>query len=445
MILDAELLARAARHAEAYLAALPERHVGVRGDPDALRVELTDDGVPAATVIDELVAAADPGIVATAGPRYFGFVTGGSLPVAVAADWLTAAWDQNAHLYAGSPAAAVVEEVVEGWVIDLLGLPENASVGLTSGAQMAIATCLAAARDTLLRDAGWDAAERGLAGAPPLTVVAGEEAHATIFTALRLLGLGMRTARLVPADANGAMDATALAAALRGIDGPAIVCAQAGNVNTGACDPLDAIADACAGRAWLHVDGAIGLWAAASPSRRGLLAGLERADSWATDGHKWLNVPYDSGLAIMADREAHTRAMGISAAYLTGGGRNGNEYSPESSRRARGFPLYAALRTLGRRGVADLVDRCCDHAARFAELLRAGGAEILNDVVLNQVLVSFGERTDDVIAAVQRDGVLWAGGTVWRGRRAMRVSVSSWATTERDVERSAAAILSRWR
>jgi glutamate/tyrosine decarboxylase-like PLP-dependent enzyme len=415
--------------------------VGPQGSPDALRVELTDDGVPAATVIDELVAAADPGIVATAGPRYFGFVTGGSLPVTVAADWLTSAWDQNAHLYAGSPAAAVVEEVVEGWVLELLGLPASASVGLTTGAQMAIVTCLAAARDTLLRDAGWDAAEHGLPGAPPLAVLAGEEAHATVFTALRLLGLGLGTARLVPADANGAMDATALAAALRGLDGPAIVCAQAGNVNTGACDPLDAIADACADRAWLHVDGAIGLWAAASPRHRALLAGVERADSWAADGHKWLNVPYDSGLAIVADREAHQRAMRITAAYLTGGGRNGNEYSPESSRRARGFPLYAALRTLGRRGVADLVDRCCDHAARMAALLAGGGAEILNDVVLNQVIVSFGERTGDVIAAVQRDGTCWAGGTVWHGRPAMRISISGWATTADDVERSAAAIL----
>jgi glutamate/tyrosine decarboxylase-like PLP-dependent enzyme len=440
-----ELLARTLRHAEAYLASLPERHVGARGTGEALRVPLTDDGVPAAQVIDELVAAADDGIVATAGPRYYGFVTGGSLPAALAADWLTAAWDQNAHLYAGSPAAAAAEEVVEGWVLDLLGLPAAASVGLTTGAQMAIVTCLAAARDTLLSRAGWDAAERGLTGAPPLTVLAGEEAHVTVFTALRLLGLGLGTARRVAADGNGAMDADALAAALGEVDGPAIVCAQAGNVNTGACDPLAAIADVCADRAWLHVDGAIGLWAAASPSRRGLLAGLERADSWAADGHKWLNVPYDSGLAIVADREAHTRAMGISAAYLTGGGRNGNEYAPESSRRARAFPLYAALRTLGRRGVADLVDRCCDHAQRMAALLRAGGAEVLNDVVLNQVLVSFGERTDDVIAAVQRDGVLWAGGTVWRGRPAMRISVSGWATSTEDVERSALAILSRSR
>jgi glutamate/tyrosine decarboxylase-like PLP-dependent enzyme len=409
-------------------------------------VPLTGPGVPAEQVIDELVAAADDGIVATAGGRYFGFVTGGSLPAAVAADWLTATWDQNAGLYACSPAAATAEEVVEGWILELLGLPEGAGVGLTTGAQMANVTCLAAARDETLRAAGWDAAAHGLTGAPPLTVLAGEEAHVTVFTALRLLGLGMGTARRVAADENGAMRADALAAALRGVEGPAIVCAQAGNVNTGACDPLDEIAAACAGRAWLHVDGAFGLWAAASRNHAQLTRGIERADSWATDGHKWLNVPYDSGLAIVADKAAQRRAMTIAAAYLPATEhRDGFDYVPESSRRARVFPLYAALRSLGRDGVADLVDRCCAHAELFRELLGAGGAEILNDVVLNQVLVSFGERTNDVIAAVQRDGVLWAGGTVWRGRPAMRISVSSWATTAEDVERAAVAILSRSR
>jgi glutamate/tyrosine decarboxylase-like PLP-dependent enzyme len=442
MILDADLLARTARHAEAYLEGVDRRPAGAPGTGDGLRVPLTDEGVPASTVIDELVAAADEGIVASAGGRFFGFVTGGSLPAAVAADWLTAAWDQNAGLYACSPAAAVVEEVVEAWVLDLLGLPESASVGMVTGAQMANATCLAVARDTVLSRAGWDAAERGLIGAPALTVLAGEEAHVTVATALRLLGLGMAGARRVAVDSQGAMDPDALARELAAVDGPAIVCAQVGNVNTGACDPLGAIADACAGRAWLHVDGAFGLWAAASPSRRHLVAGLERADSWATDGHKWLNVPYDSGLAIVADRAAHRRAMTIAASYLVATEHRENfDYTPESSRRARGFPLYAALRTLGRRGVAELVDRCCDHASRMAALLADGGAEILNDVVLNQVLASFGERTGDVIAAVQRDGTCWAGGTVWHDRPAMRISVSGWGTTAEDVERSAAAIL----
>jgi glutamate/tyrosine decarboxylase-like PLP-dependent enzyme len=444
MILDADLLRRAAAHAEGYLSSLPERPVGPRGEADALRVALPDEGVPAAQVIDELAACADEGLVATAGARYFGFVNGGAFPVAVAADWLTSAWDQNASMHASSPAAVAAEETVESWVLELLGLPATASVGFTTGTQLANVTCLAAARDETLRAAGWDSAEHGLAGAPALTVLAGDESHATIHTALRLLGLGKATARLVAADRNGAMDAAALVAALHEVDGPAIVCAQAGNVNTGACDPLEAIAEACAGRAWLHVDGAFGLWAAASQHHRHLVRGAELADSWATDGHKWLNVPYDSGLVILADRAAHLRAMTIAAPYLSATEhRNGGDYVPESSRRARAFVLYATLRTLGRSGVADLVDRCCAHARHFAELLRAEGAEILNDVVLNQVLVSFGERTADVIAAIQADGVLWAGGTVWRGRPAMRLSVSGWATTDADVERSAAAILRR--
>jgi glutamate/tyrosine decarboxylase-like PLP-dependent enzyme len=442
MILDAELLARAARHAEAFLAGVGERPVAARSDAGGLRVGLTDEGVPAARVIDELVATADPGLVASAGGRFFGFVSGGSLPVALAADWLTAAWDQNGGLYACGPAAATVEEVVEAWVLDVLGLPASASVGLVTGAQGANVTCLAAARDTVLARAGWDCVEDGLIGAPAVTVLCGEEAHVTVFTALRLVGLGMSTARRVAVDGQGAMDPDALARELDAVAGPAIVCAQAGNVNTGACDALDAIARACEGRAWLHVDGAFGLWAAAAPARRALVAGLERADSWATDAHKWLNVPYDSGLAIVADRAAHRRAMTIAAAYLAPSEHRENfDYVPESSRRARGFAVYAALRCLGRRGVAELVERCCRHAARMAELLTAGGAEVLNDVVLNQVLVSFGERTPDVIAAAQRDGTCWVGGTVWRGRPAMRVSVSGWATTDEDVERSAAAIL----
>ncbi len=402
------------------------------------RCQLPDDGVPPEQVIDELVAAVDPGLVASPGPRYFGFVTGGALPAALAAEWLTAAWDQNGFSYVSSPAASVVEEVAEGWVLDLLGLPAEASVGFVTGAQMANATCLAAARDDLLQRAGWDAARDGLIGAPPLTVLAGEEAHATIFTALRLIGLGAGSPRLVAVDAQGAMDPRALA---RELDGPAIVCAQAGNVNSGAFDPLEPIAEACreAG-AWLHVDGAFGLWAAASPSRRALVAGAGLADSWATDAHKWLNVPYDCGLAIVRDREAHQRAMGVAAAYLIESDfRENYHYTPEASRRARGFAVYAALRSLGRRGLAELVDRCCEHAALFARLLSEGGAEVLNEVALNQVLVAC---EPSAIARVQADGTCWVGGTVWRGRPAMRISVSGWSTSE-DVERSARSILAR--
>jgi glutamate/tyrosine decarboxylase-like PLP-dependent enzyme len=436
-------LERALRHAEAFLASLPERAVGPPADPDALRAalgrELPEIGVPADQVIDELVAGADPGIVASAGPRYFGFVTGGALPAALAADWLAAAWDQNAHMWVGSPAASVVEEVVEDWVLSLLGLPQDASVGLVTGCQMANVTCLAVARDSVLKQAGWDVASHGLIGAPPLTVIAGLQAHATIFSALRMIGLGRDSAHLVAADDQGRMEPEALARELQHA-GPAIVCAQAGNVNSGAFDPLEPIEYLCEqSGAWLHVDGAFGLWAAASPEYRHLTRGIERADSWATDGHKWLNVPYDCGLAIVKDRAAHRRAMGLTAAYLVAGEQRDNyDLTPEASRRARGFPLYAALRSLGRRGLAELIERNCAQARRFAEILRAGGAEILNDVVLNQVLVA---APPDAVARIQADGTCWVGGSNWHGRDVIRISCSSWATTDADVERSARAIL----
>jgi glutamate/tyrosine decarboxylase-like PLP-dependent enzyme len=438
------MLERVLHHAEAFLASLPDRPVGPPADPDALRAalghELADEGVAPERVIDELVAGADPGIVASAGPRYFGFVTGGALPAALAADWMASTWDQNAHMWAGSPAASVVEEVVEDWVLSLLGLPATASVGLVTGAQMANVTCLAVARDQLLKRAGWDAAREGLIGAPPLTVIAGEEAHATIFSALRMIGLGRDAAHLVAVDDQDAIDPDALARALKD-SGPAIVCAQAGNVNTGAFDPLEPIEYLCEqSGAWLHVDGAFGLWAAASRKHAHLTRGVERADSWATDAHKWLNVPYDGGLAIVADRAAHRASMQVTAAYLVAGEQRDNyDYTPEASRRARGFALYAALRSLGRAGVAELVERNCAQAARFAELLREGGAEILNDVVLNQVLVA---APPSAVAQIQAEGTCWVGGTVWRGREAIRISVSSWATTDADVDRSARAILS---
>jgi glutamate/tyrosine decarboxylase-like PLP-dependent enzyme len=438
------MIERALHRAQAFLDSLPERPVGPPADPGALRaalgVELTEEGVDPAVVIDELAAAAEPGIVASAGPRYFGFVTGGALPAALAADMLAAAWDQNAHMWAGSPAASVVEEVVEDWVLSLLGLPQDASAGLVTGGQMANVTCLAVARDTVLKNAGWDVASQGLIGAPPLTVIAGAEAHATIFSALRLLGLGRDSAILVATDDQGAMDPGALAGELR-TDQPTIVCAQAGNVNSGAFDPLEPIEYLCEQcGAWLHVDGAFGLWAAASPEYRHLTRGLERAQSWATDAHKWLNVPYDGGLAIVSDRAAHRRAMQLSAAYLPAGGqRDNSDYTPEVSRRARGFALYAALRSLGRSGVAELVERHCAQARRFAEILAQGGAEILNDVVLNQVLVA---APPSAVARIQADGVCWVGGTVWRGREAIRISVSNWSTTDADVERSARSILS---
>lgn len=427
------------RHAEAFLASLDERPVGPPVDAEMLRarlsVPLQDEPLAVAQVIDELVEGVDPGLVANAGPRYFGFVTGQALPAARAADMLASVWDQNAFSYVSSPAAAVVEEVAERWVLDVLGLPTTASVGFVTGAQMANATCLAVARNEVLARLGWDAVRDGLIGAPPLRVIAGAEAHATVFSALRFVGLGADTAELVDATPQGALDVEALR-----LDGPAIVCAQAGNVNTGAFDDLAALANACeAAGAWLHVDGAFGLWAGASPELRGLVAGAERADSWATDAHKWLNVPYDSAFAIVADRAAHSRAMSLTAAYLVQSPERQNyDYTPEASRRARGFAVYAALRSLGRTGLAELIERCCAHARRFAELLTAGGATVLNDVVLNQVLVA---APLDAIARVQADGTCWVGGTVWRGQHAIRLSVSGYGTTTAGVERSARAIL----
>ncbi|PYO37025.1 MAG: aspartate aminotransferase family protein [Gemmatimonadetes bacterium] len=450
-------LSVAAEAARRFLAGVADRPVGSAATPAeltaALGGPLPEDGVDAARVVADLARAADPGIVASAGPRYFGFVVGGSLPAAVGADWLTTAWDQNAGIYVLSPAAAVVEDVAAGWLLDLFGLPASASVGFVTGCQMANATCLAAARTAVLRRASWDVEQRGLFGAPEIEVIVGGDAHVTIFTSLRLLGLGAARVRTVAADEQGRMRPEALRDALAGGTGPAIVCAQLGNVNTGACDPLEELAPLARARgAWLHVDGAFGLWAATSPRHRHHTAGAARADSWATDAHKWLNVPYDSGVAIVADSAAHRAAFTATAAYLVKGGdgrRDAEDWTPEFSRRARGFPVYAALRALGRRGVAALVDRCCDLARLMATRLRAvPGAEILNDVVLNQVLVRFrpsgggdpGAFTQAVITRVQQDGTCWLGGTTWRGSPAMRISVSNWSTTAADVERSAAAI-----
>jgi len=451
-------LSVAADFARRYLAGIAARPVGSRATPAemtaALGGPLPEEGVDPGQVVAELARAADPGIVASGGPRYFGFVVGGSLPAAVGADWLTSVWDQNAGLYVLGPAAAVVEDVAAGWLLSLFGLPATASVGFVTGCQMANATCLAAARNAVLRRAGWDVEQRGLFGAPEVEVIVGAEAHVTIFTALRLLGMGAARVRAMAVDGQGRMRPDALREAITGASGPAIVCAQLGNVNTGACDPLEEIAPLARARgAWLHVDGAFGLWAATSPRRRGLTAGAALADSWATDAHKWLNVPYDSGIAIVADAAAHRAATAATAAYLVKGGdgrRDAEDWTPEFSRRARGFPVYAALRSLGRRGVASLVDRCCELAEQMAGLLRAApGVQVLNEVVLNQVLVRFtpphgGDAdafTDAVIARVQEDGTCWLGGTTWRGSRAMRVSVSNWSTTAADVERSAAAIL----
>jgi glutamate/tyrosine decarboxylase-like PLP-dependent enzyme len=441
----------------AYLSGLPDRPVGSRASRAEMLASLggplperpSDPG----EVIARLAAAAEPGLVATPSGRFFGFVIGGATPAALAADWLTATWDQNAGLHILGPAAAVVEEVAGGWMAGLLGLPAGVSVGFVTGVQMANFTALAAARHEMLRRAGWNVEVDGLAGAPRLRVLAGGQRHDTIDRALRFLGLGTAAVTPVDVDDQGRMRADALADALRGTTGPVIVCAQAGGVNSGAVDP---IADICrlarrAG-AWVHVDGAFGLWAAASPGLRPLVAGIELADSWATDAHKWLNVPFDVGVVFCAHPRAHRAAMGVRASYLihgTGGQRDPLDYNPEFSRRARAFPVYAALRALGRDGVAELVERCCALARRFADRLAASGrVEVLNDVVLNQVLIAFRGADGDhdgltraVVEAVQRDGTCWMSGTTWRGRAAMRVSVSNWSTDEADVDRSVAAIL----
>jgi glutamate/tyrosine decarboxylase-like PLP-dependent enzyme len=448
------LLNQAVEIASAYFERRDSSPVFPRITPDRLRqafgagTPVPEQGQAADQVIAELARASGLGLVAHTGPRYFGFVIGGSLPVATAADWLTSAWDQNSGLYATSPAASVVEEVAAAWLLDLLGLPRHSSVGFVTGCGMANFTGLAAARHYVLRKAGWDVELDGLNGAPKINIVLGEEAHVTVHTALRMLGLGTRAVKKVPTDEQGRMVASELVKMLKTCSGPTIVCAQAGNVNTGAFDPLEQITAATreAG-AWLHVDAAFGLWAAVSEERKHLVAGVERADSWATDGHKWLNVPYDSGLIICAHPEAHRAAMTVTAAYLVQSDKERDpfEWTPEFSRRARGFTVYAAIKHLGRSGIRDMVERCCARARQMADLLRKyPSVEILNDVVLNQVLVRF-KNSDDftrtVIQRVQQDGTCWLGGTTWHNMAAMRISVSNWSTTEKDIELSAQAIL----
>ena len=441
----------AAAHAERFLRTLDERPVEAQADASRIRetlgAPLAERGEDPEAVIEALALGADDGIVASAGPRHFGFVIGGALPAALAADWLVSAWDQCAAFHSLSPAAAAIEEIAGEWILDLLGLPSGAGVGFVTGGQAANTTGLAAARHAVLARRGWDVEQKGLAGAPHVNVLCGDQAHATLFNALRLLGLGARTPTRIPVDAQGRMVAAAVDESLRGLEGPTIVCAQAGNVATGAFDPFEPIAAACAARdAWLHVDGAFGLWAGAAPSTRQLLRGVERADSWAVDAHKWLNVPYDSAMAIVADADVHRAAMGLAASYLVAdpAQRDSTNYVPESSRRARAVPVYAALRSLGRDGVAELVERNCAHARRMAaRLAQIQGARVLNDVVLNQVLVAFeggDEANRAAVAAVQRDGTCWLGGTEWEGRAVMRLSFSNWATTEADVDRSAEAI-----
>jgi glutamate/tyrosine decarboxylase-like PLP-dependent enzyme len=438
-----ELLEAAAAHAATYLESLPERPVGatrgVAESRDGLHATLSEEPMDPRQVLDELVVDADPGVTAMGSPRYFGFVIGGAYPAAIAADWIATAWDQNAGLAGPTPSVAAIEEITGAWLLDLLGLPADASFALVTGCQMAHVTALAAARHRLLSTAGWDVEEDGLIGAPPLRVLLGAERHVTVDRALRLLGLGSGCIEPVTVDECGAMRPDALAEALAAGDGPTLVCAQAGNVNTGAVDPLGAVCDAShATGAWVHVDGAFGLWANASPSRRSLLGGCERADSWATDGHKWLNVPYDCGIAVVADPEAHRRAMSVQASYLQQGEgvREPMDWTPEFSRRARSLPVYATLRALGRSGVAELVDRLCACAERFgARFEERPRVEVLAQG-LNQVLVRPAGDVDAIVRAIQAEGTCWVSATTWHDERCIRISVSNWRTTFEDVDRS---------
>ncbi len=440
-----QLLTDAANRAQRYLKGLAERRVSPSShsvdELKKLARRLQEQPVDPAEVLHELDAIGSPATVATAGGRFFGFVIGGSLPAALAANILAAAWDQNAGLEVSSPISAELEKVCRGWLTSLLGLPSETEVGFVTGATMANFTGLAAARHALLEAHGWDVEAQGLFGAPPVTVIVGDEVHVSLLKALSMLGLGRERVLRVPVDGQGRM----IPGHIPQVDGPTIVCIQAGNVNTGAFDPADEICSRLRGtNAWIHVDGAFGLWAAASPSKRHLVDGFQKANSWATDAHKWLNVPYDSGLVFVRDPRHLNAAMSTSAAYLMEGEtRDPHLFVPEMSRRARAIEIWAALRSLGKQGLANLVQTSCAHAQRMARGLQEAGYHVLNEVVINQVLVSFGspEVTRRVIAGIQQDGTCWCGGTVWQGKTAMRISVSSWATTDADIETSLEAIL----
>lgn len=453
-----DLLTRTSELANNFLDGVGERSVAHQVEFQELLAEIKGDGLRAEgdnpmLIVELLSRLGDQAAVATAGPRYFGFVVGGALPVALATDWLTSTWDQNAAFYAHSPLAAAVEKIAGDWLIDLFGLANETSFGFVTGGTMANFTGLAAGRHALLQKLGWDVEKQGLMGAPQITVVTSDESHISIFACLQMLGLGSERVVKVPADEQGRMRPDGLRSLIANIETPILVCAQAGNVNTGAFDPISEIATEIRHRpSWLHVDGAFGLWAAASPAHRSLIQGIELADSVSVDCHKWLNVPYDCGIVFVRDAAAHQAAMSLNASYYVTARteRDNCDWVPEASRRARGFTVYAALRFLGRNGIAQLVDRCCRLARRMAERISNGPkVAILNEVVLNQVLVRFSDPAgvnDDqfsaaVIRRVQEDGTCWLGGSTWHGMHVMRISISNWSTTETDIDASADAIL----
>jgi glutamate/tyrosine decarboxylase-like PLP-dependent enzyme len=441
-----QVLAGVADRSTRYLNGIRERRVAPSQEAlaglKAFDVPLQDSPMSAEQVVEELDRIGSPATMAIAGPRFFGFVNSSALPAALAVNWLSTAWEQHGGFFVSSPGSTTLEQIALRWTIELLGLPRASVGGFVTGTTVADMVCLAAARYSVLAQVGWDSEADGLFGAPPITVVVGDETHSTLFKALGFVGLGRNRVVKVPVDSEGRMRADALPA----ISGPTIVCLQAGNVNTGSFDPFTEVIEhvrASGAPAWVHVDGAFGLWAHVAPARAYLTDGVELADSWATDAHKWLNSPYDCGMAIVRDGDALRKSMALSSEYFPSDGANQTDYTPEGSRRPRGVDAWAALRSLGRAGLADLVERHCRLAKRFADAFSAAGFAVLNDVVLNQVLVSFGdaERTREVIAAIQEEGTCWAGVTVWQGKTAMRVSVISWATTDADVDRSIAAIL----
>lgn len=456
------LLGRAVEHSARYRQSLKDNsgkpQVGYYDMRAALAAPLPEGRSAPEAVLEELVRVAEPGLMPMAGPRFFGFVIGASHPAGVAADWMVSAWGQNAGYHTPTPAAAAMEEIAEGWLVDILDLPKGSSVGFVTGATVANAVGLSAARTKVLLDAGWDVDADGMFGAPEVTVLVGDDAHSSVFSALQMIGFGYKRVTRVGTDGQGRMRPEALEAAIGQSSGPKIVIAQAGQINTGAYDPFAEIVEiAHAHQAWVHVDGAFGLWARATPSHKHLTDGIEGADSWVTDGHKWLQVPYDSGFAIVRDREVHQRAMTQWGSYLPSinqGDRVPSAFVPELSRRARGIPVWAMLKTLGRSGVAELVERHCGFARQFAARLGAEpGIRIMNEVTINQVIVNFGEgaaearkaATEAVIAKVQQGGVCWVGGAAWRGDWVMRISVSSGETTADDVDMSADAIIAAWR
>ncbi|HET9424721.1 MAG TPA: aminotransferase class V-fold PLP-dependent enzyme [Gemmatimonadaceae bacterium] len=441
-----QLLSDTLERSHQYLGSLPTRPVAPRPDGvaglAALDVPLQQNPIDATEVIRELDEIVTPATMAMAGPRFFGFVIGGTLPAALAAHWLSSTWDQNTGLYNSTPGTSHLEQVALKWMLELLDLPRESAGAFVTGTTVAHITALAAARHAVLARAGWDVEADGLFGAPEVTVITSAEAHPTLFKALGVIGFGRKRVVKVPVDDQGRMRADAMPA----ISGPTIVCVQVGNVNSGACDDVGTIGTAArAAGAWVHVDGAFGLWARVAPTRAHLVKGMENADSWATDAHKWLNVPYDSGVAFVRDGDALRKSMAVSAEYLPTetAFRNPSDFTPELSRRGRGVDIWAALRSLGRAGVSEMIEANCRQARRFGEGLTKAGFRVLNDVVLNQVVVQFGDadRTRQVIRAIQEDGTMWAGETVWQGQVAMRISVSCWATTDEDVEKSLAAIV----